>query len=157
MDIVIAFNLGVPPEWSLSTGTSRQMLKFNSIASINKQITGALTLCTLLGMQTAFTDAYAATPAKTPVYLAQEMNGRIATLQCGGYTITIRFVGNASSNIYSYETRGLYLRNGSREGEDYIFYNNDYEYRVTTRGGGTGRLQVFHYGERMLDKRCTWS
>jgi hypothetical protein len=133
------------------------MLKFNSIGSISKQITGVLTVCTLIGMQTGLTSASAATPAKTPLYLAQETNGRIATLKCGAYTITIRFVGNASSNVYSYETRGLYLGNGSREGDDYIFYNNDYEYRVTTKGGGSGRLQVLHYGERMLDKQCTWS
>lgn len=98
-----------------------------------------------------------ATTVKTPLLLAQQMNGRIATLQCGGYTITIRFVGPASSDRFSYQTSGLFLNNGTQEGDDYIFYNNDYEYRVTTIGGGTGRLQVFHYGERILSKQCTWS
>lgn len=97
------------------------------------------------------------TLSQSPLLVAQQMNGRIATLQCGGYTITIRFVGPASSETYSYQTRGLFLNNGTREGDDYIFYNNDHEYRVTTIGGGTGRLQVFHYGERILSKPCTWN
>jgi len=96
-------------------------------------------------------------PSQKPVLLAQQMNGRIATLQCGGYTITIRFVGPASSNTFSYQTRGLFLNNGTQDGDDYVFYNNDYEYRVTTIGGGIGRLQVFHYGERVLNKQCTWN
>jgi hypothetical protein len=99
----------------------------------------------------------ATTPLQNPLLVAQQMNGRIATLQCGGYTITIRFVGPASSETFSYQTQGLFLNNGTREGDDYIFYNNDYEYRVTTIGGGTGRLQVSHYGERILSKQCTWS
>jgi hypothetical protein len=101
--------------------------------------------------------AYATPLTQTPFLLAQQMNGRVATLQCGGYTITIRFVGSAASNTFSYQTSGLFLKNGIQEGDDYIFYNNDYEYRVTTIGGGTGRLQVFHYGERVLSKQCTWS
>jgi hypothetical protein len=101
--------------------------------------------------------AQAETFNPSPMLVAQQMNGRIATLQCGGYTITIRFVGDASSTRFSYETRGLFLNNGAQEGDDYVFYNNDYEYRVTTTGGGTGRLQVFHYGERVLSKQCSWS
>jgi hypothetical protein len=96
-------------------------------------------------------------PSRNPLLIAQQMNGRIATLQCGEFTITIRFVGSASSNTFSYQTRGLFLNNGTQDGDDYVFYNNDYEYRVTTIGGGTGRLQVFHYGERVLSKQCTWS
>jgi hypothetical protein len=103
------------------------------------------------------TFAQATMPTQGPLLLAQQMNGRIATLQCGGYTITIRFVGDASSTTFSYQTQGLFLNNGVQEGDDYIFYNNDYEYRVTTIGGGTGRLQVFHYGERVLSKQCTWN
>ncbi len=110
-------------------------------------------ICTAMIPVAAF-----ATPAvKAPFLVAQQMNGRVATLQCGGYTITIRFVGSASSNTFSYQTQGLFLNNGIQEGDDYIFYNNDHEYRVTTTGGGTGRLQVFHYGERILSKQCTWS
>ncbi len=103
------------------------------------------------------TSAFATPPHPAPMILAQQINGRIATLQCGGFTITIRFVGTAASNTFSYQTRGLFLKNGSQEGDDYVFYNNDYEYRVTTTGGGTGQLQVFHYGERILRKQCTWS
>ncbi|UBF24324.1 hypothetical protein K9N68_21795 [Kovacikia minuta CCNUW1] len=127
--------------------------------STKKRLLRSILVAGLLGMETAATAiaALAIPPLQPPMLLAQQMNGRIATLQCGGYTITIRFVGDASSNTFSYQTRGLFLNNGVQEGNDYIFYNNDYEYRVTTIGGGTGRLQVFHYGERVLSKQCTWN
>jgi len=110
-----------------------------------------------------FASSVAAAP-QAPILVAQETNGRIATLQCGEYTITIAFVGSAASETYSYRTRGLFLQNGEREGNDYVFYNNDYEYRVSILEGGsekrdfgTARLQVSHYGERILTKQCTWN
>jgi hypothetical protein len=129
--------------------------------STKRRLLHSIVVAGLLGMEIAATAiavaALAITPPQRPMLLAQQMNGRIATLQCGGYTITIRFVGDASSNTFSYQTQGLFLKNGVQEGNDYVFYNNDYEYRVTTIGGGTGRLQVLHYGERVLSKQCTWN
>jgi len=92
-----------------------------------------------------------------PVLIAQQINGRIAHLVCGEFDIMIRFVGTAASDQYSYQTHGLYLDNGySNDGETYHFFNNDFEYRVTTRGGGSGSLTVLHYGETLLTKSCTW-
>jgi hypothetical protein len=112
-------------------------------------------LC-MTGLQ-ADTSTLATTVQEAPILLAQRQNVRIATLQCGPYRITIRTVGSAASERYSYQTKGLYLTNGTRNGETYSFYNNDHEYRVLTRGGGSGRLSVFHYGRRILDRQCTWS
>lgn len=132
------------------------MINFTSICNVKKLLTSAIALSTLLVTPTGAMAADLTTP-KAPFLLTQQMNGRIATLQCGGYGITIRFVGSASSNTFSYQTKGLFLRNGIQEGDDYIFYNSDYEYRVTTTSGGTGRLEVSHYGERILTKQCTWS
>jgi hypothetical protein len=108
------------------------------------------------------TSALAITPSQAPVLLAQRPNQRIALLQCGAFTITIRFDGNAGSDRFTYQTRGLFLRGGRMDGNDYVFNNSDYEYRVTVDfvgqydTSGNGRLQVFHYGEPILDKSCTW-
>lgn len=128
------------------------------MSTAKERLIRCMAVVSLLWVEAAVTIPSAlATPyTQVPVRLAQQMNGRVATLQCGEFTITIRFVGDASSETYSYQTRGLFLNNGSRDGDDYVFYNNDYEYRVTTTGGGTGMLQVFHYGERILTKQCTW-
>jgi hypothetical protein len=125
--------------------------------SNTQKLIGSISSLLCIGTVVAPSICLAATPLQTPTLIAQEVNGRVATLQCGGYTITIRFVGTAASKTFSYQTRGLFLRNGSQDGDDYVFYNSDYEYRVTTEGGGSGRLQVFHYGEQVLDKQCTWS
>jgi hypothetical protein len=103
-----------------------------------------------------------AIPFQAPTLLAQRPNERIAVLQCGEFTITIRYDGATGSNRYSYRTRGLFLRGGEMDGNDYVFYNSDYEYRVTINfvnqydTSGNGRLRVFHYGEPIVDKQCTW-
>lgn len=134
------------------------MTIFNSMDDA-QQLVGSIAFAGLLCAQTllAPTAARAINSGKTPILLAQEQHVRIATLQCGGYTITIRTEGSAASDSYSYHTDGLFLRNGIREDETYLFYNNDHEYKVETRSGGTGRLTVSHYGERIMTKQCTWS
>ncbi|UBF28994.1 hypothetical protein K9N68_14825 [Kovacikia minuta CCNUW1] len=114
-------------------------------------------ITSLICVELSFVLPSRATPPAESILLAQEQNVRIATLRCGGYVIVIRTIGSAASESYSYQTRGLYLRNGTRDGETYSFYNNDYEYKVETRGGGSGTLTVLHYGERVLTKQCTWS
>jgi hypothetical protein len=110
--------------------------------------------------------APAAVPSDEPILLAQQVNGRIAHLQCGPYDITIRFVGYASSDEYSYQTHGLFLTGGveneTGDGQSmYRFFNNDFEYRVVLRGGGSGSgsgsLMVLKYGETLLTKSCTWT
>lgn len=107
--------------------------------------------------------ARAASPNQAPMLLAQEQNGAIAQVRCGQYTIRIGFDGSAGSNKYTYQTKGLSLKNGSRQGDTYIFDNNDFEYRMTLTGGtasrsyGVGTLTVSHYGERLLTKQCTWT
>lgn len=100
--------------------------------------------------------APASISSNEPVVLAQQINGRVAHLVCGEYDIMLRFVGTAASDQYSYQTHGLYLADGYREGETYHFFNNDFEYRVVTHSGGSGSLTVLHYGETLLTKSCTW-
>ncbi len=107
------------------------------------------------------TSALASIPSQSPILLAQRANQQIATLQCGQFTIAIRYDGPPGDR-FTYQTRGLFLRGGQMDGSDYIFYNSDYEYRVTVNTvnqydtSGNGRLQVFHYGEPIVDKSCTW-
>lgn len=131
-----------------------------------KQIAAVLAVTGVLSIESLLASRVVAAPP--PILVAQSMNDKIATLQCGQYTITIAFVGPASSNTYSYRTRGLFLQNGERQngekGDEYVFYNNDYEYRVAileggsnNRNFGTATLQVSHYGERILTKQCTWN
>ncbi len=131
----------------------------NSTNHVRKQLIGSIAIAGSLCTQTALApmSARAATAPKALILLAQQQNARIATLQCGAYTIVINTQGTADKEVYTYRTKGLFLRDGTRDGEDYIFNNNDYEYRVTTRGGGSGRLTVSHYGERILTKQCTCS
>lgn len=140
---------------------------FRLIKNGRKQIAAALVLTGLLSIESLLASRVVAAP-QAPILVAQSMNDRIATLQCGQYTITIAFVGPASSNTYSYRTRGLFLQNGERQngekGDEYVFYNSDYEYRVAILEGGSDRrnfgtatLQVSHYGERILTKQCTWT
>jgi hypothetical protein len=110
----------------------------------------------------ASTSALAIPFSKPPILLAQRANERIAVLQCGEFAITLRYVGYPGSDRFSYQTRGLFLNNGQMDGNDYVFYNSDHEYRVTINfanqydTSGSGRLQVLHYGETILNKQCTW-
>lgn len=135
---------------------------FRFIKNKRKQIGAALAIAGVLSIESLLASRVVAAPRS--ILVAQSMNDRIATLQCGDYTITIAFVGPASSKTYSYRTRGLFLQNGYEDGSDvYVFDNNDYEYRVTILEGGSDRrnfgtatLQVSHYGERILTKQCTW-
>jgi len=132
--------------------------------SIKKRFTHLMVLIGLLGLETTViaTIALANQSVQAPDLLAQRANERIAMLQCGEFTISIRYDGATGSNRYSYQTRGLFLRGGEMDGNDYVFYNSDYEYRVTVNfanqydTSGNGRLQVFHYGEPILNKQCTW-
>jgi len=101
--------------------------------------------------------APAAVSSDEPVLLAQQINGLVAHLQCGPYNILVRFVGTAASEQFSYQTNGLFLTDGFRDGETYHFFNNDFEYRVVTHSGGRGSLTVLHYGETLLTKSCTWT
>lgn len=139
---------------------------FRFIKNGRKQIAAFMAVAGVLSIESLLASRVVAAPR--PILIAQQMNGRIATLQCGTYTITIAFVGTAASNTYSYRTRGLFLQNGERQngekGDEYVFYNNDYEYRVAILEGGSDRrnfgtatLQVSHYGERVLTKQCTWN
>ena len=108
------------------------------------------------------TSTLAVTPSQAPFLLAQRANQRIAVLQCGEFAITIRYDG-PPGDVFTYQTRGLFLRGGRLEGSDYVFNNSDHEYRVAVNfvnqydTSGNGRLQVFHYGERIVSKQCTWS
>ncbi|MBW4659869.1 MAG: hypothetical protein KME15_14430 [Drouetiella hepatica Uher 2000/2452] len=131
------------------------MIIWNTIVNARK-LAGSVIIGGLLCLPLVPTAARAGID-QAPMLLAQEQNVRIATLQCGGYTITIRTEGSAASDSYSYLTDGLFLTNGTRDGETYLFYNNDYEYKVVTQGGGSGSLTVSHYGETMMTKQCTWS
>ncbi|UBF24325.1 hypothetical protein K9N68_21800 [Kovacikia minuta CCNUW1] len=123
-----------------------------------------MVLASVMGVEAAIgsTSALARPLAQPPVLLAQRANERIAVLQCGEFTITIRYDGATGSNRYSYQTRGLFLRGGQMDGNDYVFYNSDYEYRVTVNfanqydTSGNDRLQVLHYGEPIVNKQCTW-
>lgn len=132
------------------------MTLFNSLGSAQKQLIGAIAIAGLLSTQTLLA-TNATTLPKAPILLAQQQNGRVATLQCGGRTITINTQGTADKEVYTYRTKGLFLKDGTRDGDDYIFNNNDYEYRVTTSSGGSGKLMVSHYGERILTKECSWN
>lgn len=128
-----------------------------------KRFISLMAFASLLWVEAAIaTNAIASSPIQAPTLLAQGANQRIAVLQCGAYTITIRFDGSIGSDRFSYQTRGLFLRGGQMEGNDYVFQNQDYEYRVTVNfvnqydTTGNGRLQVFHYGETILTRQCTW-
>lgn len=128
-----------------------------------ERLTGFFVFAGLLWAEATLTATSAlAIPSQSPFLLAQRANERIAVLQCGEFTITIRYDGATGSNRYSYQTRGLFLRGGQMDGNDYVFYNSDYEYRVTVNfvnqydTSGNGRLQVFHYGEPIVNKQCTW-
>jgi hypothetical protein len=132
---------------------------------VKKCLVGVSAIASLLYGEALLTVAstFALPAQKTPVIIAQRSNERIAVLRCGQYNITIAYVGATGSNRFSYRTKGLFLRNGTMAGNDYVFYNNDFEYRTTLNFNssndtqGTGRLQVAHYGETILDKPCTWS
>lgn len=133
------------------------------MSRIKERLTGFFVFAGLLWAEAPFiATPVLSMPSQSPVLLAQRANERIAVLQCGEFTITIRYDGATGSNRYSYQTRGLFLRGGQMDGNDYVFYNSDYEYRVTVNfvnqydTSGNGRLQVFHYGEPIVSKQCTW-
>jgi hypothetical protein len=134
------------------------------MSSTTRRFMQLMVLASVMGVEAAIAStATLATPLpQPPVLLAQRANERIAVLQCGEFTITIRGDGATGNNRYSYQTRGLFLRGGQMDGNDYVFYNSDYEYRVTVNftnqydTSGNGRLQVLHYGEPIVNKQCTW-
>jgi hypothetical protein len=139
------------PGMHFMSSTTRRFVRFMVFASVVG-----------VGAAIASTSALATPLSTPPVLLAQRPNERIALLQCDDFTITIRYDGATGGSRYSYQTRGLFLRGGQMDGNDYVFNNGDYEYRVTVNfvnqydTSGNGRLQVFHYGEPILNKQCTW-